>query len=129
MVMTGKEGNQFRERATGKNPPCQVTFIVGDHVFSGTSVHFSGTGMLVVCQQPAQLFTKLKLALKFPGHKNSLKVGGEVVWTNIHGPADSLSPRGMGVKFINLDQDVERLLEEQARNYESFGDIYACYYT
>lgn len=127
--MTGKENNQPRERAPGKHPPCQVTFIVGDQVFSGTSAHFHGGGMLVICQQPAQLFTKLKMALKFPGHKNSMKIIGEVVWTNIHGPADSLSPRGMGVKFVNLDRDAERLLEDQARNYESLGDLYTCYYT
>lgn len=127
--MTGKEDPQSKERVAGKHPPCQVTFVVGDQVFTGTSSHFHGGGMLVFCQQPAQLFTRLKMALKFPGHKSSLKVLGEVVWTNIHGPADSLSPRGMGVKFLNLERDEERLLEDQATHYESLGDAYACYYT
>lgn len=103
--------------------------MVGDQVFSGTSVHFNEGGMLILCHQPAQLYTKLVLALKFPGFKHALKLNGEVVWTNVHGPADSLSPRGMGVKFVNLDQDAERLLQEQALHYESLGDIYSCYYT
>lgn len=112
-----------------KLPPCQVSFMVGDQIFSGTSVHFNEGGMLVLCHQPAPLYTKVKLALKFPGFKNPLKVSGEVVWTNLHGPADSLSPRGMGVKFLSLDQDAEHVLQDQARQYESLGDIYSCYYT
>lgn len=109
--------------------PCQVTFMVADQVFSGTSLHFNEGGMLVLCHQPAQLYSKLTLTLKFPGLKNPLKLAGEVVWTNLHGPADSLSPRGMGVKFVNLDEAAEHVLQELARHYESLGNIYSCYYT
>ena len=127
--MAGKENHPSGEKPTEKVTPCQVTFIVDDEVFNGTSVDFSDGGMLVFCQQPAQLYTKLRLVLKFPGFKNPVKVTGEVVWTNIHGPADSLSPRGMGVKFLNLDRDTERLLVDLARNYESFGTSYGCYYS
>jgi Tfp pilus assembly protein PilZ len=125
MAMASKE----HERTAEKVPPCQVTFIVGDQVFSGTSVHLNEGGMLVLCQQPAQLYTKVKMALKFPGVRNPLKISGEVIWTNIHGPADSLSPRGMGIKFLSVDEDVERVIAEQVRIYEIFGDIYSCYYT
>jgi Tfp pilus assembly protein PilZ len=127
--MVSKENHPTTEKAAEKATPCEVTFVVGDKVFSGTSVHFSEGGMLVSCQQPAQLYCKLKLALKFPGFKNPLKINGEVVWTNIHGPADSLSPRGMGVKFLNLDRDTERLLGDLARSYESYGSNYNCYFT
>jgi hypothetical protein len=127
--MAGKENHPSGEKPTEKVAPCQVTFIVDDELFSGTSVDFSDGGMLVFCQQPAQLYAKLKLTLKFPGFKNPVKISGEVVWTNVHGPADSLSPRGMGVKFLNLDRDMERLLVDLARNYESFGANYGCYYS
>jgi hypothetical protein len=124
-----KEKHPPGEKPPEKFPPCQVTFVVEDQVFSGTSVYFNDRGMLVLCQQPAPLYTKVKLNLKFPGLKNPLRISAEVVWTNIHGPADSLSPRGMGVKFLTLERDVERLLADLARNYESFGDMYSCYYS
>jgi hypothetical protein len=127
--MASKENFTPGERIAEKAAPCQITFIVGDQVGTGTSVHFNDGGMLILCSQPAQLNAKLKLALKFPGIKNPIKVGGEVVWTNIHGPADSLSPRGMGVKFANVDRDTERLLLDLARNYESHAGSYSCYYT
>jgi hypothetical protein len=128
-AMAGKETHPPGDKPPEKLAPCQVTFVVGDQVFSGTSFYFSDRGMLVICQQPAPLYAKLKLNLKFPGFKNPLKVSAEVVWTNIHGPADSLSPRGMGVKFLNLERDTESLLVDLARNYESHGDIYSCYYS
>ena len=127
--MAGQEDHPSGEKAAEKVAPCQVTFIVDDEVFSGTSVDFNDGGMLVLCQQPARLNTKLKLALKFPGFKNPIKVSGEVVWTNMYGPADSLSPRGMGVKFLNLDRDIERLLEGLARTYEPLGSKCGCYFT
>lgn len=129
MVVTSKEHDPIRAKGAEKPPPCQVSFMAGDQVSSGTSVHFNEEGMLILCHQPAPLYAKLVLALKFPGIKIPLKVNGEVVWTNVHGPADSLSPRGMGVKFINLDEEAERVFREQARLYEPFGDIYSCYYT
>jgi Tfp pilus assembly protein PilZ len=127
--MAIKENQTSGERPAEKAAPCQITFIVGDQVGTGTSVHFNDGGMLILCSQPAQLNAKLKLALKFPGIKNPIKVNGEVVWTNIHGPADSLSPRGMGVKFANLDRDTERLLVDLAGNYESHAGSYSCYYS
>jgi Tfp pilus assembly protein PilZ len=129
MAMVSKEPHPSAEKPAEKAAPCQVTFVVDDKVLSGTSVHFNDGGMLILCQQPAQLYSKLKLALKFPGFKNPLKITGEVVWTNIHGPADSLSPRGMGVKFLNLDRDTERLLGDLARSYEAYGSGYLCYFT
>jgi len=127
--MASKENHPSAEKPVEKAAPCQVSFVADDKMFSGTSVHFSDGGMLVICQQPARLYTKVKLGLRFPGFKSPLKISGEVVWTNIHGPADSLSPRGMGVKFLNLDRDTERLLGDLARSYESYGSNYNCYFT
>lgn len=127
--MAVKENHPTAEKAAEKAAPCEVSFMVGDKAFAGTSVHFNEGGMLILCQQPAQLYSRLKLALKFPGFKSPMKVNGEVVWTNAHGPADSLSPRGMGVKFLNLDRDTERLLGDLARSYEAYGTNYHCYFT
>jgi hypothetical protein len=127
--MTTKESQVGKEKGPEKPPPCQVTFELDGEVFKGSSVHFSERGMLVTCQRPAPLYQKVKLILKFPGVKNPLTVTAEVVWTNIHGPSDSLSPRGMGVKFLNLERDQERLLADLASHYESHGTACGCYFT
>ena len=109
--------------------PCQVTFFMGDEVCRGSSLHFNERGMLIMYQDPEPLNAHLKIILQFPGFKNPIELQGDVVWTNIHGTADSLAPRGMGVKFVNLDRDVERLLAELSERYEAFGSIYSCYYS
>jgi hypothetical protein len=109
--------------------PCEVTFEVDEKTFKGTSMHFNERGMLVLCKKPPPLNAKGKTILRFPGFKNVIEMNGEVVWTNIYGPGDSLSPKGMAIKFINIEKDQERLLTGLAEQYESLGSIYSCYYT
>jgi len=118
-----------REVIIDRKRPCEVTFEVGERLFKGTSMHFSERGMLVICKNPAPLNAKGKLTLRFPGFRNTIELNGEVVWTNLYGSGDSLSPKGMGIKYINADRDLERMLTELAVQYESVGNIYACYYT
>ena len=123
------EKEVLKDRPLEAKVPCRVTCHMGDEVRRGTSLHFNERGILVVCDQPAPLNTKLRLILEFPGFKNSIELNGEVVWTNIYGVTGQLVPRGMGVKFLNLDRDVERMLADLAAIYESFASIYGCYYT
>ena len=123
------EQEQLKEVLSEKKSPCQVTFYVGDQGFRGTSMHFNERGILVNCQQPPPINTKLRVVLQFPGFRNAVELVGDVVWTNLYGPADSLSPRGMGVKFLNVERDTERLLVELAGQYETIASIYSCYFT
>jgi hypothetical protein len=118
-----------REVVIDRKLPCEVAFVVGDRTFKGTSMNFSAKGMLVICKNPAPLNVKGKMTLSFPGFRVPIEVTGEVVWTNIHGPGDSLSPKGMGIRFVNVEREQERLLSELAAQYESIGGIYSCYYT
>ena len=118
-----------REVISDRKRPCEVTFEVGERTFKGTSMHFNERGMLVLCKTPPPLNAKGKLTLRFPGLKNAIELNGEVIWTNIYGSGDSLSPKGMGIKYINAERETERLLADLAEQYESLGSIYSCYYT
>lgn len=115
--------------AEKKQQPCLVTYFIGDQLRRGTSMHFNERGILVVCSEPAPLNTKVRLVLQVPGMRNPIEVYGEVVWTNIHGPSDALSPRGMGVKFTGTERETERLLADIAATYEAGGISYSCYFT
>lgn len=119
----------LKETLGERRHPCEVTFDTGDHVYKGTSMHFSERGMMVMTKNPAPLNARGKLVLRFPGFKNLIELQGEVVWTNIYSPGDSLSPKGMGIKYVNAERDIERLLTELATQYESLTSIYGCYYT
>lgn len=121
--------DQDKSATQNKVHPCQVAFFVDDQqAGEGTSVHFNERGMLIKSDKPALLNKRLKLMLRFPGIEHSLELQGIVVWTNVHGPADAFTPRGMGVKFLSLDRKVERLLAKLSTQYEAHGSIYKCYY-
>ncbi len=127
-MATKEENKNSKDNITGKSP-CDVTCIVGDQEIKGISTQFSERGILILCKKPAPLNAKVKLELNFPGIRNTVELTGEVVWTNIYGSGDSLSPKGMGVKFINMEREQERLLAEIAGHYECQTSVYSCYYT
>ncbi len=118
-----------KEAAHERKQPCEVTFTSGEQVFQGTSMHFSERGMLVMCKKPAPLNAKGTIAIRFPGFNNPVEMQAEVVWTNIHGSGDSFSPKGLGVRCLNIEREMERMLVELAGQYEAVGSIYSCYYT
>jgi Tfp pilus assembly protein PilZ len=109
--------------------PCHVGYLLGDKSFEGYTFDFSETGMLVLCQDPPPLHTKLNLSLEFPNSHAVLEVQGEVVWTNRHGPNDRISPRGMGVRFINPDPLIMRVIGQLSTQYAEHGHRYMCYYS
>ena len=111
--------------------PCRVTFFMDDHeAGQGSSVHFNERGMLITCSKPVQLNKRIRIVLRFTGIEQPVEMQAVVVWTNLHGPADNFTPRGMGVKFLNVDRNVERLLSKLASQYEAVvGSAYRCYYS
>lgn len=127
--MAEKESPPVRERQSDAKSPCRVTYQMDDQVLQGTSLHFNERGILVLCDKPAPLATKLKMVLEFPGFKHDIEVSGEVVWRNVYGVPSPLAPRGMGVKFINLEREVERMLADLGSMYDSLGSVFGCYYT
>jgi Tfp pilus assembly protein PilZ len=127
--MTEPDNQLTKDKSSDKLNPCLVTFFAGEQPEQGTSLHFNERGILVQCDKPAALNKKLRLILRFPGLKNDVELQGEVVWTNIHGTNDPLCPRGMGVKFLNVERDTERLLADLSGQYEALSSIFSCYYT
>ncbi len=128
--MTEKDSqSSSRDKGGEKLAPCQVTFSTETQSGRGTSMHFSERGVLIECRDPLPLNSKVKVVLQFPGLKNTIELLGEVVWTNIYGPSDALSPRGMGVKFLNVERNTERLLADMSGKYDATASMYSCYYT
>ncbi|MGC8492908.1 MAG: PilZ domain-containing protein [Syntrophobacteraceae bacterium] len=124
--MSEQEG--LKEAGGERKLHCQVVFETEGKTFSGTSVHFNERGILVMCKNPARLNAKGKLLLRFQGFNNPVELTGEVVWANIYGAGDSLSPRGMGIKFTGVDRETERMLSEFSA-HDALANVYACYYT
>jgi Tfp pilus assembly protein PilZ len=127
--MHGKRNSASGGSAGEAAQPCHVGFLVDGEKCEGHSYSFSENGMLVLCKTPAKLHTRLTLSLEFPNSHAILEVQGEVVWTNRHGPSDKISPRGMGIKFINADPLIMRVIGQFATQYGEAANRYACYYS
>lgn len=109
--------------------PCQVGYIYEGKTFEGYTFDFSEAGMLVLCQDPPPLQTKLTFSLEFPNSHAVLEVQGEVVWSNRHGPNDRISPRGMGIHFLSPDPLIMRVIGQLSTQYAEHGHRYMCYYS
>ena len=68
----------------------------------GVTLDVSPNGVFIRCRRPLKLNEVFDMAIKIPGTDRTLKAKAEVVWSNIYGPDDEISPRGMGVQFIKI---------------------------
>jgi len=77
----------------------------------GVVLNINKNGAFIRCHKPLRLTETCRLSIESPDHPIQ-DVDAEVVWTNIHGPDDDLSPRGMGVRFTQMAEEEERFLRK-----------------
>ena len=68
----------------------------------GITLNLSPSGVFVRCKNPLSLNEVFDMSISIPEAKGSLIAEAEVVWSNIYGPDDDISPCGMGVRFLNI---------------------------
>jgi len=76
----------------------------------------STLGIFVRTNNPEPPGTHLNLSFTLPGDQRQLDVEGEVIWINPFRPGDlsNLNP-GMGVRFLDLEQEQRRALRRLIR--------------
>ena len=68
----------------------------------GITLNLSPSGVFVRCKNPLSLNEVFDMSISIPEAERSLIAEAEVVWANIYGPDDEITPRGMGVRFLNI---------------------------
>ena len=68
----------------------------------GITLNLSPSGVFVRCKNPLSLNEVFDMSISIPEAERSLIAEAEVVWSNIYGPDDEITPRGMGVRFLNI---------------------------
>ena len=76
----------------------------------GVTLHLSTNGAFVSCANPLRLNEVFDLTINIPNSDRPLKISVEVVWSNIYGPDDEFSPRGMGVRFLEISSEDRKVI-------------------
>lgn len=95
-----------------------VVVLTAQGSLAGETKNLSTREAFVRCSEPLPLNDLATVNIEI-AKGESLLAEAEVVWSNIYGPDDEITPRGMIVRFTNLsDSHRRRLHAVIARHYE-----------
>jgi Tfp pilus assembly protein PilZ len=110
--MLGKQARIFYK----PKPKWPISAQVGSRVIHGEAKDISPFGAFIRCRKPLNLNEIFDMVVDTPA--KSLNIQAEVVWSNIYGPDDSITPRGMGVRFVKISNEDRKLIEKELGQYE-----------
>ncbi len=103
--------------ATQQNPKANVKWPVvittSERSIEGVTLNLSTNGAFVRCANPLRLNEVFDMTINVPNSRRSLRVSVEVVWSNIYGPDDETTPRGMGVRFLNISSEDRQIIAKE----------------
>ena len=85
------------------------------------AANISLTGIFIRTQQPRLPGTRLHFELKLPERRSLMRGVGEVVWSR-PGAESEERPAGIGVRFLQIDQDSRELISRVVRRHFQRGD-------
>ena len=98
--------------------PVIVQHAEGD--MEGETLNFSTLSAFIRCSKPLKLNEVFDLTIDAPNRR--LRVNAEVVWSNIHGRDDKITPRGMGVRFLNIENEDQQFIAKVIAD-QSLGEV------
>jgi uncharacterized protein (TIGR02266 family) len=91
----------------------------------GVTRNITPDGCFISCRRPLKLNVVFDMLIKIPNTKSTIEAKGEVVWSNIYGPDDEITPRGMGIRFIRLASEARKFIAQASLEYFKSRDIEA----
>jgi uncharacterized protein (TIGR02266 family) len=88
-------------------------------VIEGVTLNISSTGVFIGCRRPLRLNEVFDMVITTP--EQDIGAKAEVVWSNKYGPDDHITPRGMGVRFLDISEEDQRFIAKTVNQYNS-GD-------
>ena len=89
----------------------------------GVTSNVTPNGVFIHCQKPLKLNEIFELTIDIPNSGQTLKARAEVTWSNRWGPDDDISPRGMGVRFVQISSEARKFIARAALNYLKSEEI------
>ena len=76
----------------------------------GVTLNLSTNGAYIKCAKPLRLNEVFDMTLQVPNSNDSIETEVEVVLSNVYGPDDEISPRGMIVRFLEISSEDRRII-------------------
>jgi hypothetical protein len=86
----------------------------GKYSIEGVTLTLNPNQAYIRCANPLRLYEVIEMTLNVPGSDRSIKARAEVVFSNIYGPDDQISPRGMIVRFLEISGDDRKVIAKEA---------------
>lgn len=106
-------GSTSTSRAQVKWP---VQFHTSDGSRQGVIVNINQRGAFIRCQKPLQLSETFQLTIE-PPENEPINITAEVVFSNVYGPDDHITPRGMGVLFLDISDEDRQIISKAIRQH------------
>ena len=87
----------------------------------GVILDLGTDGAFVSCAKPLRLNEVFDMVITAP--EQAIEVKAEVVWSNIYGPDDDITPRGMGVRFLKISGKDRRTIAKAALEHLRSGEM------
>jgi uncharacterized protein (TIGR02266 family) len=101
--------------------PIRVT--AKNATMEGVTLTVSSQGLFVACVHPLQLHDVCEIILQVPNVTAPVKAAAQVVWANVYGPDDDVSPRGMGVRFTRISGKDREAISRYVLNHFNLKDV------
>ena len=85
----------------------------------GVTLNLSTNQAYIKCAKPLRLYEVFDVILKVPDTDSSIEAEVEVVFSNIYGPDDNITPRGMGVRFLDISEEHQRFIAKAVSQYNA----------
>ena len=79
----------------------------------GVTLNLSPNGAYIGCANPLRLNEVFDVTIDVPDSDSSIQATVEVVFSNIYGPDDAISPRGMGVRFLKISSQGRQIIAKE----------------
>jgi len=88
----------------------------------GLGDELSPGGMFIRTPNPMELGEQFGLKLQLPDGGEPVEAACKVIWTNRYGQESKHLRRGMGVKFLNLGDGVQKRIEKYIKSQRDFSE-------
>jgi hypothetical protein len=111
-------GNRGGPRVKVKWP---VTVNTEKGSMEGVTLDLGTDGAFVSCAKPLRLNEVFDMVIT--AAEQAIEVKAEVIWSNIYGPDDDITPRGMGVRFLKISGKDRRAIAKAALEHLRSGEM------